>query len=281
MANKMGVLIVHGIGSQEADFANEMIEELQERISASGNAITEIAWQPVFWADILEHKEQSLWNQLARGNDLDFVKIRKFVLSVLADAVAYQRIPGNQENIYDQIHKRVHQKLLNLKDKLGGSKPLVILAHSLGGHIVSNYIWDRQHGYEQDIYGTSPLEKMETVAGLVTFGCNIPLFTLAYEPVEAIQFPPKNLSKFFPPSVSPQKLQTEVKWLNIYDPDDVLGYPLKPLSPSYKAAVTKDLEINAGGILTSWTPASHTYYWTDNDVTRPVAKLISGILKLL
>jgi hypothetical protein len=54
-----------------------------------------------------------------------------------------------------------------------------------------------------------------------------------------------------------------------YAGDDVLGYPLKPLSPSYTQTVTADLHINAGGLFTSWNPISHTEYWTNNDSQNP------------
>ena len=66
--------------------------------------------------------------------------------------------------------------------------------------------------------------------------------------------------------------------MNFFDADDVLGYPLKPLSPSYGNAVSEDIEINVGGLFTSWNPISHTEYWTDNDFTEPVARLIGDIV---
>jgi hypothetical protein len=36
------------------------------------------------------------------------------------------------------------------------------------------------------------------------------------------------------------------KWYNFYDPDDVLGYPLKTINADYKKAVTKDIPTNVG-----------------------------------
>lgn len=36
------------------------------------------------------------------------------------------------------------------------------------------------------------------------------------------------------------------KWFNFYDPDDVLGYPLKTINADYKKAVAKDIPINVG-----------------------------------
>ena len=110
---------------------------------------------------------------------------------------------------------------------------------------------------------------MEKLAGIVTFGCNIPLFTFAYEDVVPIEFPPSTL---------PQYLKKKAKWMNYYDPDDVLAYPLKAINPAYNAVVKKDIPINVGGIFSSWNPLSHSDYWTDNSFTKPVAKLVSSFL---
>jgi hypothetical protein len=73
-------------------------------------------------------------------------------------------------------------------------------------------------------------------------------------------------------------MAAEARWWNYYDKDDVLGYPLKPISPSYDAVVDEDIEINVGGFATSFTPKSHTEYWTDNDFTEPVAKFLTAFL---
>ena len=129
------------------------------------------------------------------------------------------------------------------------------------GHIMSNYVWDIQQNPNQRL---SDFENMKHLAGLVTFGCNIPLFTFAHTNPQPIAFPGDNLS-------ATQK--GNAKWLNFYDEDDVLGYPLRQISDGYKGLV-KDKHVNSGGLLTSWNPLSHNGYWTDNDVTKPAANLI-------
>ena len=87
--------------------------------------------------------------------------------------------------------------------------------------------------------------------------------------IVAIRFPVPTLSG---------PLREAARWLNFFDADDVLGYPLRPLSPSYHDAVTADLQINVGSPLRSWNPLSHEEYWTDNDFTAPVATLIRELL---
>jgi hypothetical protein len=74
-------------------------------------------------------------------------------------------------------------------------------------------------------------------------------------------------------------IRNAAHWLNVYDPDDVLGYSIKLLYPEYLSkSQIEDHPINVGGLLTSWNPLSHNAYWTDNDFTKPVAKLIEAIV---
>ena len=135
---------------------------------------------------------------------------------------------------------------------------------------MSNYIWDRQKGRDAEHFGSNPFERMETLSGLITLGTNIPLFTLAHDPVSCIEFPSPAL---------PDNLRKRAKWLNFYDSDDVLAWPLKPLSLKYADTVSEDIEVSVGNILTAWNPANHAAYWTDYGVIKPASYLISSILE--
>lgn len=263
MASEVGVLIIHGMGSQQPDFAVGLIKKLLEIL---GDKADKVCFEPVYWAPLLAEKEAEVWRNLSAGSDMDWVKLRKFVLNALGDATAYRYIPGEYACTYYQIHDKVYKGLKRLKAGLASdNKPLIIIAHSLGAAIMSNYIWDRQNGKDGDRYGSTPFEKMQTLSGLLTFGCNIPLFVLAYEKIECITFPPKELDIH---------LKGKAKWLNFFDSDDILGWPLKRLSEGYDKAVTADHEINVGGMFSSWNPVSHSEYWTDKNFTERAAKLI-------
>ena len=282
MAVKLGVLIIHGIGTQKSDFADGMINNLVEQLGELGFDRSDVAWQPVHWTPVLEPKQKELWRKLSHNSDMSFVTLRQFVINVLGDAIAYQRVPGQgRENVYDSTHRVIHQSVKTLRQQIGGDKPLVILAHSLGCYMISNYIWDRQKGLGEAAYAASAFERMETIAGMVTFGCGIPLFMLAYTRIEPITFPSSTLARYFPDGTPPEELRRAAHWLNFYSRNDILGYPLRPLSPEYAETVNEDIAINVGGLLTSWNPASHTQYWTDSNLIRPAAELIGGLLKLL
>jgi hypothetical protein len=157
---------------------------------------------------------------------------------------------------YIEVQKEIMQALDKLYVELGNNdKPVIIIAQSLGCQVISNYIWDAKHdsgifnGLEPDASAQlKSFRRLNSCVHLLTTGCNIPMFVAGLNPIEAIQKP-----------------NNEFTWFNYYDRDDVLGWPLSPLSDSYGALV-KDHEINAGGIFSSWNPWSHGQYWTDKDV---------------
>ena len=85
-----------------------------------------------------------------------------------------------------------------LRATLGGDAPLVVVAHSLGSVIASDFIWDAQHperGRGVAAEAGTDFEGMRTLAGLVTLGSNLPLFTLALPRVLAVA----------PPRASPRR----------------------------------------------------------------------------
>lgn len=271
MTRDLGVLIVHGMGSQPETFANDLRERLKPRIQALGHDEARIAWESGYWAAELEHKENELWSDMSLG-ELRWDQLRRFIVSALGDAVAYRPTGSGHRDVYFTIHDAIQRRLQSLRRELGNEdKPLVVLAHSLGAHIVSNFAWDARQGHFQGEKSKqwSAFERMETLITFITFGCNIPILTLAYEGVESIPFPP--------PELEPA-LRDAAKWLNFYDMDDVLAYPLKRLSPSYDGSVTEDIAINVGGPLQAWNPMSHSGYWSDSDFIDRVASAIGDVL---
>lgn len=167
------------------------------------------------------------------------------------------------------------------------------MTQSLGCQVLSNYIYDGQkHGSggqvdagiwrdrdhtraalggldEAAMLARLRFLRAETCMAWVSTGCNIPIFVAAHKTMNIKPIQRPNGSPIF-------------KWLNIYDPDDVLGWPLQPLSPQYRELV-EDRAINAGQgatgwILKSWNPMSHTAYWTGEDVVKPLADLLRGLL---
>ena len=106
--------------------------------------------------------------------------------------------------------------------------------------------------------------RMKSLQRLYTTGCNIPIFVAGHKKIEALKPPPPSF-----------------KWYNFFDENDVLGWPLKPLSSSYDQLV-EDIPINAGGgvigtIAKSWNPFSHGQYWTDSEVVGHISSAMKQL----
>lgn len=291
MPFKLGVLLIHGMGNQEPEFADEAIEKIKARIDRMGSRSGDISFEIVWWAHVLGDKEATLLRHMADGNELNWMTLRGFVINSLGDALAYQdtQVSPGQVNVYREIHAVVAKKTAYLRERIRSGvedtapeAPLVVIAHSLGAQIMSDYIWDIQHKKNLSFpVGENPFERCETLTSITTFGCNIPLFTLALNTIEPIDFPPSGLEKYFPAGTSPEEIAKVSTWTNYYDPDDVLGYPLRTLDPKYERIVSRDVPVNVGNILQSWNPASHTAYWTDDSIIKPIAESLCNILQLL
>jgi hypothetical protein len=276
MSAQLGVVIVHGMGDQTTTFANALCEDLETRLADKGIAPGRVSYCPLFWADVLEPAETELLATANAAGNLAWNDLRRFVVHNLADAVAYRRADDEAGAVYDRIHDVVRRKLRAAAADIGDDTPVVLLAHSLGGAIMSDYIWERQKGAAA---GEGKMERLVNLVGIVTFGCNIPLFTLALPKVQPILLPSAELS----PALDP--LRPIIEWHNYYDPDDVLGWPLAqiygPRDDGRPGPRILDFDINVGDWKSSWNPMCHAEYWTDRDFTGPVADHLERIVKQL
>ncbi len=281
-SHKLAVVVIHGMGSQHnpqgqppsttPTFSKGLKRRVSNRVGAD---MDDVIWHEVVWAQILQGRQKEYLRKVNRS--LGYDKLREFVVCNLSDAASYRPTPDDGDKIYEAIHKKIENVMGVVKHQVGPQGPVLVLAHSLGGHIMSNYIYDMQRHLRQ---GGSPVhptdvENMKTVAGIMTFGCNIPIFLFAYPENEIFPI-------MAPNSALAPALQFSTWWRNYYDKHDVLGFPLGKSAPSYaqlaQSGALKDKAINAGKIFTSWNPLSHNGYWTDRDLYEPVADRIKEIL---
>ncbi len=226
---KLNILVIHGMGSQEQYYSHPMRDEINKWL---GEMLAgQLTWAEVYWADVLRDRQKEYLDQARRHHDLDFISMRRFMVNSVSDASAYRKNTDKRDTVYDDVHTKVDKVMDKLDDPAAPDRPLVLLAHSLGGHIMSNYIWDRQKPGASPA-GTSSFRKLETLAGMITFGCNIPFFTFAYKKsdINPIRFPGSKL---------PPVLDLLARWKNYYDPDDILGYPLQPINHAYSKLVQR------------------------------------------
>lgn len=281
MAKKLAIAVIHGIGSYATrppdsatpSFSAELRERIRDEVNQPGDQAfdRDVAWREIFYSDITEANQDAFFNKVKA--QLSFDTMREFVIKNLGDAAAYRLETGELEGqIYTQIHDRVAKTLRELRNDTAQAAPILVLAHSMGGHVLSNYIWDRQRN---DPALPADVANANTIAAIVTFGCNIPIFTFGHraQDIRAIEYPGTGL---------PQNLRRKGWWLNYYDKDDILGYPLGQAGAGYEAlrqaGNLHDHRINAGNLFTSWNPLSHNGYWKDRDFYRPTAATIRWLL---
>ena len=288
MTTKIAVVVVHGIGNQTEDYYYDIRDNIKRHFAkAIGNAANkpadEVVLESAWWAPVLSDQDAEFHKRISKGGPTGFPNLRSFILHTAADAVAYQPISTNRV-LYDDIHDVLARALNKLSEKAGDNAPLCIIAHSLGTIVVSNYIWDLQFHDPTikplispqvvGIMGDTPLEKGETLAHLYTLGSPIALWSLRWRMFDygkPIAFPSPYLSKHYP--------GLKGEWINFYDKDDVIGYPMKGLNKDYFERVAEDREVNVGNWSEFWNPLSHNGYWNSPLVYEPIAEALAKTWK--
>ncbi|RYC71596.1 hypothetical protein [Spirosoma sordidisoli] len=273
MTKKLGVFIIHGMGDPAPDYAEVLIDQVTKRL---GDAAREVEFEACYWAPILQKQQDVTWRRLLLRDQLDALAFRRWIVSALGDPVSY--LSGffkDGKPVYGQIHACMRTSLEQLSARLGEGqpRPLMILAHSLGSVIASNYIWDQHYNKNEEHVGLGkmPFERTETLTSFITFGSNIPLFLPPSPPIRCIPFPHQNL---------PAYLKAEARWQNVFDPDDVLGYPLADIWDDTQGTRIDDISINAGTWPLSETPLSHTAYLRDDSFLDLVEERMRALLRL-
>jgi hypothetical protein len=281
MTHRVALLIVHGMGETVPDFHNELVVPLRARLQ---HAWDRVAWRPVYYQPILKRNERAIFEQmrpLVRWEGL-----RELMLFGFSDAASLEHKKELAMSPYWQTQRLILQRLDEIFDEVcddsgGGTAPLAIVAQSLGGQVMSNYIWDAQQSRAYAGIWSDPLDdgvptdtprdrfrRMHTLQRLMTTGCNIPVFVAGHSTIEPIDR---------------RKLGAQFRWINQFDPDDVLGWPLGQLSAAY-AALVEDHAVNASGDtllgrIKSLTPYSHTQYWSTEGVLDRIADALKELLE--
>lgn len=271
------VLAVHGMGDTPENFADELEEKLADRLGPADRA--RVHFDSIYYQGVLQANQERVMRAM-RAEELDGIKLRKFLLYGFSDAAGLERQASSPGSPYEQV-QRIIRDVLKRAYQAVGPKPVVLVAQSLGCQVISNYLWDAQKtGRASQGVWKSPTTRrnsdldaflrLKSLRYLYTTGSNIPIF-LAGFPEDQIK------------AVETAGDGYAIRWNNYYDEDDVLGWPLKPLSTSYGQAVYRDYAINANGTLLGtlthgWNALSHTRYWIDADVLKPLAADIRSLL---
>jgi hypothetical protein len=276
---QVALLTVHGMGETQDNYHDALVEALRRKLR---DRIGHVSVHPVYYQNILQANQAAVWQ--ACKDRVRYDDLRRFLLFGFANAAGLETAKDAPQSVYEMAQREIARNLLAARDAVGNDAPVVAIAQSLGGQVLSSYIYDAQkaikaragtpnvnypragmwqrHHVEDGSWDDARLAFASgaTLSMLVTTGCNIPIFVAAHKRMAIIPI---------------DKPNPRFEWHNFYDKDDVLGWPLQPLADGY-AALVRDHPINSGQgavnwLLESWNPLSHTTYWTDSDVVGPLA----------
>ena len=250
MVAKLAVLAIHGIGSTERGYSAALERRLRREL---GPRASDLCFVEIDYQKHLRDNQARLWERVKGG--LRWIFIRKFLLFYFGDAAAVLYNSSEPGSIYRKTQETIREAAEKALAQLEGPEcPVVVVAQSLGCQIISSYLWDAQHGKGNWTKGASDSRttflKLGTLHYFLTTGCNIPLVVSGLHKVEPIDKP-----------------NPAFRWLNVYDADDPLGWPLEQVysyapEPRRPQARPEDIPVNVGGIFKHWNPLSHSAYWT-------------------
>jgi hypothetical protein len=277
------LLTVHGMGETPREYAEKLFEDVAARL---GPLAGQVDFRSIYYQDILKPNQETVWARVSDSTRLHYADLRRFLLFGFGDAAGLENRKEIDGSVYELAQAAIARQLLGIA-RQDPSTRVVFLAQSLGCQVLSSYIYDAQKalaggevlaGVWKDVDAwamralgarLSDSDRRFMAGGsctaFVTTGCNIPIFCAAHKQMDI-----KPIARPTP----------GFEWINLYDPDDALGWPLQPLSPGY-AELVDDRAINAGQgavtwILKSWNPLSHSAYWGDVQVLDAVAQRLRG-----
>jgi len=272
MDKRLAVFIVHGIGAQKKGFSHDMQENLQSNFKKAlqymGQGDREgqddaLIFREGHWADITQDGEDILKSRMFNDPDtnVDWRKARGFFVDYLGDAISYFK--GKASDIYSQytaIQSRIDDLVQNLSKDTNPDQStfLTVVSHSLGTVVLSDYLYDKRDLLEPNY--------QLIFSNFFTLGSPIALYANRFYNHQS-----KNFSNF-----KPQKVKDpNGVWVNMFDEDDIVGYPIRPVNTYCKKVVTADLNVSVGSFVSGGTPASHTGYWEDKKVGKIIAEKLA------
>ncbi|NKB80594.1 MAG: hypothetical protein GKS05_01595 [Nitrospirales bacterium] len=190
MAKDIALLTLHGMGKIQSDYADELKHEVSSAMGKSDWA--KVHFEPIFFSDILQEDQDRVWKDMKK-KELDWTKLRRFLLFGFSDAAGLEHKAAYPNSPYREAQTRILQALDRTFSHFGNmSKPVILVAQSLGCQVISNYIWDAQAKTARrgvwvkptsTIPKGSPQDKfrrLKSLRYLFTTGCNIPIFLAGF-----------------------------------------------------------------------------------------------------
>ena len=265
MSKKIFILTIAGMGTKKPGYSNKLVQDVLRYAEGSPleNNFKVLECFPYNDTGI-DRNQDDMFDRIESENNLGgILSLRKFVLENIGDAMTFEHSSSNPESPYQKIHRYLREKIEEVNQIMAGcdDAKLVIVGASLGIQVLMTYIWDADN--DKGIFEQEPAtnnNNLKNLSYLATFGCSIPLFLSGYSEDQIIAI---------------EKRNEEFTWDNYYDKDDVVGWPLHKLSPSYNNLVN-DHEINCGSYV-----GSHVRYWKDKDFTKPFTQKLIALYETM
>lgn len=279
------VLIVHGIGwgdkgEHYADALQQNIGQEFERALVrlrlrdvdrrETRAKQALRFKAAYWSPITQKPQNELIKLLHLGGfwllrpfNLRFL-VQEQMIGLLGDVISYEG------KVYEAIHECIHAAIeeldaASIQESAGGRAALTVIGHSLGSVIASDYLWDHTRMSSEPHFLTGRDLALKNV---ILMGSPMALYALRNNPNADRQQLAESLSA--PVQVNPDG----GLWLNCYDPQDPIAFPLKPIH-SYAEAGVIDYKVKAGNWLTGWNSASHVGYWRSAEVATTIGRKLA------
>lgn len=272
----LNIVIIHGIGWGESgknyarplqrNIASEFekaVRKLRLRdVSRSDySAKRALRFEAAYWSPVTQRPQDGLIALMRMGGWRIFRAFnpyyiaRRQMVGLLGDVIAYEG--GSNNRVYTAIHERVSASVTDLAEASaseipdGTHVPLTVIGHSLGSVIASDYVWDSTRGADQPYHFR---DHPFTVKNMILMGSPMAIYALRNNP---------NADKYDIADALDSPVQVDPNggmWLNLFDPQDPIAFPLKPIQ-AYDEAGVVDCEVQAGNWFESLTPLSHVGYW--------------------
>jgi len=259
----MIVFFIHGVNTQQADYANCLIENIRDALEKEQRE------NSVFYASFWGNQFNNLKHQIVSNIEADFSKAcsmhpeykilhgdiyryreqrSQFINNFLGDFLVYQNKDKGR-----QIRRILLEQLEQYLTDHPNETELHFVAHSLGSLI----LWDLL--FVEDLERDDPAFAFRERAGSITVKSISTLGSplLFFKQMLNLDFSGLHLSSFLKDNQSPYKLQ----WVNIIHSSDLVAYPLMA---AIKSEISPDIFF------------SDQYVWQDANSTEATLHLMSG-----
>lgn len=279
---KHTILLIHGIsdGDGPHDF-----DKFWERLSDSYSKLHKVSFDdhflmaPIDWDIATNEGEANIFEAcfggiresdkyLVHGNLFQTGKAladtrawRYFSTFLAGDVIAY--IDEADNKIRETAWGHIRQ-YLEAPD--GSVKPYSIVGHSLGSVIAYDFVFAMM--VREKLFDFAGAPKLTTAQvklwqdsfqNLYTMGSPIGLFMMRHRDLWQNDF-----GKLINPV---DKTAKNRFWLNVWDKDDLVAYPLEKIFKNQVGKALMDVEVDTGMLM----PWAHTMYWDDAETAKAIA----------